>query len=509
MKKSNLTIFAALVFCLPLPSFSQNISIVCNIENGTLKTFDGKTEVFEPRFKKGQVVSVEILDFNNYIYDVEITETIEKSAPADGGFFKGFEALNLGSLFSNDTDSDGVPDFIDVEQNSPGRKIDIAESTEIQALLIKAERLARNLKSLETKLLETETKAENLVLDREIRAAALPEFEKLKFNPNLPVSKIKKLGGSVFERALNVSPSSTLGYDDILEKFEERKAFSKMRGRLLADHFSYLQSMEELTETNASLQILASTATKTDFVFSDMKTLIAKSPSTALKFDALADELAKLDEAAKNDKLEDLVALWFAREAFNSNTFSKKHTTRADGDAMVFNIKFMMRDSVNAPGAKREFALPPMRIPVHGGFKINTSLGVGFSQFFEPAKTYFLENDVIQEEKGDAFLPIVSTFLHFYKQGKGASLGGSIGLGIPVGGSSTNLQSLNFFLGPSLMIGNAERLVISAGLMGGKPARLASSHRVGDVFLESVDVLPLRRVYEMGWFLGVSYNLKG
>lgn len=508
MKKTKLL---TSILCLAAATlFSQELKIVCNIEAGTMKFFKGKTEVFDPQIKKGQVLALEVLDFNNYIYEVEITETIEKTANSGEGFFKGFEALDLGKFIGLDEDADGVVDFFDKEPNTQAGRVLGSESIEVQALLEKARRVVGNLERLETKLSKAETSTEDLVLDREIRAMALPEFEKLKFNPNLPVSKIKELGGSIFERALDAPTKTELTYDDILKKFEERKVFSKMRQNLMGDHFSFIQNMDELSDVNTNLLAKASETTKNENVFFEMKSFLGKSVAMQQKYEQLKTQLSTLENEAKNDKLDDLVKLWLERETLKSNSFSKKHTTRAAGDAMLFDIKFKMKDSVQAAGAKREFALPSVRVPVHGGLKINTSLGIVFSQFFQPVEQYFLQDDLIQKEKGDAFLPVVTSFLHFYKQRSGNfSLGGSIGLGIPVGGGSTNLQSLSFFAGPSFMLGGSERVVISAGLMGGRPERLASAYQVGDTFSLSLDALPLRRVYELGYFLGISYNLKG
>lgn len=509
MRQIHRIVLAATLFGLPMTAAAQQIRIVCNIENGTMQTFHGKQEVFEPRIKKGQIITVEVQDFNNYLYEVEITETIEKTSPADEGFFKGFEALNLGGLLKQnvlpipDFDVDGVADILDREPSTAG------ENAQVLAMLMKAERLVSKLESLESNLETASENTQKLVLDREAQQTALAEFRRVALNPQLPVSKIKTLGSSIFQRALKISASTQLNYDDILQKFEARKQFSKMLTTVMAEHFSYDQSLEELTAVHLSLQSTASPTTLTRTVFSDILSIQGRSTETSQRYERLATQLGDLEREARNDKLDDLMAIWLEYEALKINSFAKSHTTRGAGDAMIFDIKLKMHDSIAAPGAKREFALAPVKIPVYGGLKINTSLGVGFGQFFRPLKTYYLQDGLIQEEKGDVFVPTIMSLVHFYRQGEGNfSVGGSVGLGIPVGGSSANLQSLNFFLGPSFMFGDSERVVLSTGLMGGRSARLASVYQIGDSFLADADAIPMRRAYELGYFLGISYNLK-
>jgi hypothetical protein len=252
--------------------YAQEIKIVCDIEAGTMKTYAGNKEVFNPRIKKGQVLSLVIADYNNYIYDVEITESVERTANSDEGFFKGFEALNLGTLLNlTDTDADGVVDFLDKELETPAGIAISTEKSEVIALMQEAKSIVSDLETLDYRLSETQNQAENLSLDRNIRELAIPEFQKLKYNPNLPVSRIKEMGSSIFERAMRVDSETDLSYNDILEKYEERNEFSKMHKTVLKQHVTYTQTINELSEVNQNLQEKASVISKSDQVFFKMK----------------------------------------------------------------------------------------------------------------------------------------------------------------------------------------------------------------------------------------------
>jgi hypothetical protein len=67
---------------------------------------------------------------------------------------------------------------------------------------------------------------------------------------------------------------------------------------------------------------------------------------------------------------------------------------------------------------------------------------------------------------------------------------------------------LQFFLGPSLIFGNSQRLVLSLGLMGGKVESLAKGFKVGDAFDPDNGDLPTKGKYNLGMFMGLSFNLK-
>jgi len=152
--------------------------------------------------------------------------------------------------------------------------------------------------------------------------------------------------------------------------------------------------------------------------------------------------------------------------------------------------------------------LAPIKIPVYGGIKINASVGVNFGQYFNKPQTYFLKDSTIVGEDGDSFLPFITSFVHFYPQGrKSVSVGGSLGIGIPLSGAESGFQSTTFFLGPSLFFGTGERLVVNFGLMGGKVNRLSRGYEVGDDFVGDESFIPLQSLYELGLFAGFSFNI--
>jgi hypothetical protein len=62
-------------------------------------------------------------------------------------------------------------------------------------------------------------------------------------------------------------------------------------------------------------------------------------------------------------------------------------------------------------------------------------------------------------------------------------------------------------VGPSVIIGKSNRIILSGGIMTGQAERLSQGYRVGDSFVSEVDLVPTKDQYEFGYFLGLSYNL--
>jgi len=90
---------------------------------------------------------------------------------------------------------------------------------------------------------------------------------------------------------------------------------------------------------------------------------------------------------------------------------------------------------------------------------------------------------------------IIMADSQFYTQSAGnVSAGGFFGIGFPLSGGNS-LQSATFFLGGSLFIGTSERVVLTAGLLGGRTDELAEAFQEGDTFISDASLVPTREVY--------------
>jgi hypothetical protein len=137
--------------------------------------------------------------------------------------------------------------------------------------------------------------------------------------------------------------------------------------------------------------------------------------------------------------------------------------------------------------------------------KLKNSVGIAFSHFPGSYHSYFVKPDTtIGKERGNLFVPILATYVHFYSSGRsGFKWGGTIGFGIPLFGEE---KDFHFLLGISAILGRNEMVIISAGASGTKVNKLKSNYKVGDKVLPQ-DVNSLTKpVYDAGVFFSVSIN---
>jgi hypothetical protein len=185
--------------------------------------------------------------------------------------------------------------------------------------------------------------------------------------------------------------------------------------------------------------------------------------------------------------------------------FAKTIHLRPEKDLAQIELSLVPLDTAGLPELTTR-NLNPIRVAIYGGLKINTSIGISFISFFDRPQTYFVREGRILGDDLDPFSPVVTTFVHFYPEGKRQTVvGGTFGLGIGIGGEGSGLQ--NYMLGPSLIMGRGQRIVFSAGLMAGKVTRLGKGFQVGAPY-DSPE-LPTKSIYELGGFLGISFNLLG
>ena len=99
----------------------------------------------------------------------------------------------------------------------------------------------------------------------------------------------------------------------------------------------------------------------------------------------------------------------------------------------------------------------------------------------------------------------MAVFANGYLQCRGAvSPGLSLGIG------TEQEDGLNYYMGLSALIGKQQRIVLTAGPSFAKRNKLRSAYNVGDVF--DNDDRPTatdlsRKVYKLGVFFGIGYNL--
>ncbi len=143
-------------------------------------------------------------------------------------------------------------------------------------------------------------------------------------------------------------------------------------------------------------------------------------------------------------------------------------------------------------------------ITVKGDLKINSSVGVSFP-YYKNNSEFINKDSVITSIEGNNFTPNISAFLNFYPyNGKNAAIGGTFGVGVPI---SSDGKNFNFLMGGSTIFGSDNRLIINFGATLGQVNKLDQGYEVGDMLGDALDLVPTRKAYQWGGFIGISFAL--
>jgi hypothetical protein len=83
----------------------------------------------------------------------------------------------------------------------------------------------------------------------------------------------------------------------------------------------------------------------------------------------------------------------------------------------------------------------------------------------------------------------------------------NLGLGLTLGAGVQN-DGPRILLGPSVLLGNSQRLIISGGFAGGRVTRLATGYSEGQLLQNPTSSqVPTRTLNTGSWFFSLSYNM--
>ncbi|MCB0555271.1 MAG: hypothetical protein KDD02_17120 [Phaeodactylibacter sp.] len=485
----------------------QGLEVRYFVQNDSVAYFlDGKL-VQKPRVRKGRPVTVRLIDYNNYLYQasIKLEEGKEQLAPALSNGMEGLmpsldesggSSFNpLMNLFSTPNPTGFPMEAFSLLNFSFG----FANKGDAMVKEFKAS--AAYVKALEENIQIQGKAIQKTIESQKIKTIAADEVQKLKFNPRIPPHRIKELSTQYLETILGTEKAEEISLSSLVDKAETPEKLAEK----VQQYEKYTDTLaQELDRMAAVKSALIELQVDSQFVKS-VSSYHDESSQRLAQYRQVAQSAAKELPNAKPLDVSELVALRYELEELEANNFTHTYRTTAQGSLMHFDLTLDPIDSAKILGVSQR-ELPSIDVPVAGNIKIGASFGVSFGSFFDQQQSYFLRDSIIVAEDKDRFLPIITSFIHFYPQSAGnLSVGGAFGLGISLGDGG-GLQSASFFVGPSLIFGQNESLTLSGGLMGGKVERLGKGYKLGDSFISEADVVPTRSVYELGYFLGISFN---
>lgn len=510
------------IFFLPFASTQELHIYFDSFRDSLWYVKNGKTVEY-PTVKIGSPIILHVENFNNHLYNIAV-EVENRELQVSGGIPMaaltnlvtggaggspmllnqgGDQALDqfniISSIFGGGNNISGfAPSLSDSEKKEQIAKLKLIES-EFTSAKERMFDLANEMRTIEEE-------AEKKVQSARLQQFAAAQIKAIHFNPNLEPRQIKALASEYMVKIFNEKDPDKITLDKLIQMADNRTEIPKMIQNYKEKSEEYKAKLEECRSLVTEIKKLDITDLQVDnFYKKGNDFLQLASDKTAV----YAQNIELMEEKTANMQNLDPETLATLRTTYLelvSNSFSKTYHYKASGELTTLKIKMTPMEEAQRNGLSAKTA-PPIEIDVTGGIEVKAGIGFNFGQFAKPSKEYFLRDNTIQASDSKNYLPTLTSFIHIFAYNpKPVSLAGSFGIGVPIGGGGS-LQSLSFFLGPSLIFGKSQRMVFNTGIMIGKVDRLSNGYNVGDEFISPVDNPPLKNAYELGYFFGVSFNL--
>lgn len=530
--KTFTTIFTLFLFATL--SFSQGLEIYVDAATGKNTFVSGKDTLDKPVIKRGESIDLYVLNYNNYLYEIEIEESLRQTSYFSTGIdttqisglspsSAGNTAFDLMSIIMNPAGLMGMnplaqgqlsllgglpfssKGFADEEEDAMIR--------ELEALEFQYEKVLEELAQTENNLQAIQQDVERMVNAKAIQAMATEEIRKLQYNPNLTVTQIKKLSDEYLQLVFGNTPADQIDMDQLWKIHQKGQEINLHLKNIDAERENYSSKLADIQQLALNLSPMKERI-KSPYVMGiyekieqSLRESLDKGEKEKIRLNTTYESLSQAVEKPSPEEFQKLIELRYTFEEIRSNDFTYKYQTTAKEDMTELTVRLNPKDDLPSGVRLNSRKLVSVQIPAKGGLKINGSVGLGFGRFFDKPQSYFVREDsIIRAEDDDSFVPYLSSFIHFYTyRPTQVSFGGSFGVGIPVF-SSQGQQSMAFFLGPSLFMGGAQRVTLTAGIMGAKVQTLSQGYEIGEVLDAPALGVPTMGRYRLGYFVGVSIN---
>lgn len=498
----------AIILCLSIAtaSFAQNqLEMFYNLHTDEIKYFRNGEQLETPFVKTGENIKVIIEEFNPYITTAHVkvdqyNYSQQSFAPVlgQGGDYINSGMGGIASLVGGFSSGSSAQDEYGDIPGSRG-----ASSKQIMQAKTQFQQLSSQLAALETVMNNSHEKLTLYNNAEKSQRLALADINSLKTNENIKPSRIKELIEEELRYAFAKMDNKEIDIDDIVDADKKKQELFEAIDAYKKAVSEYKKLAMKWGEFSTFIGAIGDTGgdEQMDYIKENTDEVIAQISNKKEKMqDIKFDNLVDFDNAVD---VETLAFLRQVNEEIKSNDFTYTFSPiQAKGDAVDLSINFARQ---TPSGEYHYYKNLEQSVEVTGNWKVAAGLGIAFGKLGKQQYDYKVINGVIVADEADDFLPIVSTFIHVYKQSpKALNLGGSFGIGMPIVGGGSGAS---FFLGPTLSIGKSSRVLITSGLMGTQTDRLSNGLSTGDLFQNEAAFLPFEKRYELGYFLGVSFSV--
>ncbi len=479
---------------------------------------DGKL-IKTPKFRKGDFVVVHFTEFNPYLYTGDVNVEQSNTDESDGSSGIGIMGQTPGLLSGmipgmgilGGRDSSMGLNFMDlpllrVGESSIKLKDLFSNSRGADQLLEQAQQKTAALVQLQSEMALIYKEIKQLDRSEKVAEIANVHVAQLLVNPRIRPSLIQKICSEYQSLIFPEKNAAALAINDA---FEWQNHLAE-KNRLLLELDDKMGEFEDqLLELNPVVEQMGNLDLNNEaldqFVI-DLGDLSQKGTRFKQQVNTFVQSGMNADK--KGLSVSDILNLQMNFREIAAQAFSYSVPISLGKHQTEITAHFAPLDSLlaTAQGKKLGAKIKTLKIQTQGGMRISPGVGFHFGRFFTPAEEFSVRNDQIVSDGASIIQPAIASMLHFYAQGRSnCQLAGSFGAGVPLSGG--NLTALNFYLGPSLILGREQRIIISAGLSTGPVKRLAKGFKIGDTFDPDGGDLPSQTRYELGYFVGVSFKM--
>lgn len=512
-----------LMLSLCTSATAQDLHVYYDVFRDSVWFVKGGMSTETPSVRKRDQVHLHIVEFNNYLYNIkteqkEVNEEsgnmdlVNKFLPESGsgvdGFLKNLPLGKLGAGFSGMNFTD-ILGYISGEKDGASRgDLDLtfkSASEYIERLTVTTE----EMHSLSVQIYN---------LSKRISAGTLSVeyIDNLLKSSDLPPTQIKEMVMEHLELMFgndfveHPTLEGALSWGNNIQELREKSArMSQLKEKWGKDK-------PEFDKTVRKLSLLASEMNEEERkALTDLQNKRDEANLRDLLISSFTDSLGRVEEMAASVTTDKLGALYRKTREVKNHRFEHNETFKPVGREMDIVLKFTLKEEKKGSTDPETHRIRTIRVTNYEGFKYTITPGFCVAGFFTPQKRYSIglnnnNETIIAETDADKFAPLVTTAVQVYNdRGKRVTPGALLGLAVPLTQNGGQPQSLNFVLGPSLVIGRDQRISVSLGLMGGKTTRLSQGVTPFQPFDTQNGVRPIPTIdrYEFGWYFGVTGNL--
>lgn len=431
-------------------------------------------EISSPIVGRNKMVQVEVINFNKFVYAANstytsktVTETSDKNflsiitpliMPAGGGTF----FSSLGGTLPDEVTRGGL-----------------LASREASASFTSLQASYQQLVTLQSNYENTDY--------------VIKKLHDLKYNRYLPTDTIVKMSDYLVQQIFDKKAVTTQDFASAIVQFNTTMKssvnnFNMASSRFLNAYHDFEEDMEGEDFEGKGL----------DNTVRQFKTEVNSA-------------VQKVDVAALTAKMDYLETIYTSIKS-TSFTFNSSYAANEDEVSLLLNFYV---NPTNADGDLTQADLQNLdqlvkvkdktiKIVVRGDVKINSSVGLAFPQFSD--NTEFINKDsFIVSQSGSAYAPNLAAYINFYPySGRMVNVGGTFGIGVPLNDAT---RSVNMFLGGTALFGSDSRVNLHGGFTLGQVSSLGEAYKAGDKLLSATQEVPLRKTWEWGGFIGISFNM--